>query len=166
MLEPKPLTHEGIDKALQKAERYRLLNEPREAESICLDVLTIDPDNQRALVALLLSITDQFGHEFGGKIDAARQILPKLDGEYQRVYYSGIICERRGKMFLRVGAPGNGPIVYDWLTQAMEWYEKAESMRPAGDDTAILRWNACARIINKYPDIRPASEESSPMELE
>ena len=35
--------------ALEKALRYRLLNEPVEAESICRDVLEVDPDNQAAL---------------------------------------------------------------------------------------------------------------------
>lgn len=29
----------------------------------------------------------------------------------------------------------------------MDHYEKAESIRPAGNDDALLRWNACARII-------------------
>ena len=50
MFELKPLSHEGIPAALEKAMRYRLLNEPGEAESICHDVLRIDPDNQQALV--------------------------------------------------------------------------------------------------------------------
>ena len=56
----KPITHEGIPSALQKAERYRLLNDSAAAESICLDVLDVDPGNQEALVSLLLAITDQF----------------------------------------------------------------------------------------------------------
>ena len=58
----KPISAAGIGEALEKAERYRLLNEPSLAESICLDVLRIDPENQHALVMLLLALTDQFGH--------------------------------------------------------------------------------------------------------
>lgn len=46
MFELKPLSEGAIPKALKKAERYRLLNEPRQAESICQDVLSIDPDNE------------------------------------------------------------------------------------------------------------------------
>ena len=52
MFEPKPLTREGIPRALERAERYRLLNEPVEAESICLDVLGAEPNSQPALVTL------------------------------------------------------------------------------------------------------------------
>ena len=58
--EPKPISRESVPAALQKAERYRIINDPSSAESICLDVLTVDPENQQALVTLLLAITDQF----------------------------------------------------------------------------------------------------------
>jgi hypothetical protein len=56
----KPISREGVPAALRKAERYRLINDPSSAESICRDVLTVDPGNQQALVTLLLAITDQF----------------------------------------------------------------------------------------------------------
>ena len=46
MFEFKRITPEAVPAALSKAERYRLLNEPREAESICRDVLLVDPENQ------------------------------------------------------------------------------------------------------------------------
>ena len=61
MFELKSISTQAIARAIVKAERYRLLNEPQEAESICRDILTVDPENQEALVMLLLSITDQFG---------------------------------------------------------------------------------------------------------
>ena len=54
-------TRDCLPAALQKAERYRLINDPTSAESICLDVLTVDPENRQALMTLLLAITDQFG---------------------------------------------------------------------------------------------------------
>jgi hypothetical protein len=44
----KPLSVDAIPSALVNAERYRFLNEPGEAESICLDVLAVDPANQAA----------------------------------------------------------------------------------------------------------------------
>lgn len=56
----KPVTAAGIPAALQKAERYRLLNDSTAAGSICLDILHVEPANQQALVTLLLSLTDQF----------------------------------------------------------------------------------------------------------
>jgi hypothetical protein len=56
----KPLSAAAVPRALVKADRYRLLSEPGEAESICLDALGVDPDNQEALEMLLLALTDQF----------------------------------------------------------------------------------------------------------
>jgi hypothetical protein len=50
MYELKPLSREAIPAALEKAYRYRLLNEPLEAESICRDILEADPENQEATV--------------------------------------------------------------------------------------------------------------------
>ena len=58
MSELKTLSTEAVPAALEKAEHYRLLNEPEEAESICQDVLAADPANQRALIVLLLARTD------------------------------------------------------------------------------------------------------------
>src|SRR5262245_54777237 len=60
MFDLKALSSEAVPRALAKAERYRLLNEPGEAESICLDALVADPDNQEAIAILLLALTDQF----------------------------------------------------------------------------------------------------------
>ena len=61
MFQLKPIAKTSIPRALEKAERYRLLNEPRQAESICLDILAVDSSNQAALIILLLALTDQFG---------------------------------------------------------------------------------------------------------
>ncbi|HEY7685110.1 MAG TPA: hypothetical protein VH833_03275, partial [Gemmatimonadales bacterium] len=82
----KRITRDGIPRALEKAERYRLLNEPGDAESICLDILEVEPDNQRALVALLLARTDQFPSAHGPHIASAREVLPRLVSDYERAY--------------------------------------------------------------------------------
>src|SRR5437879_10049684 len=85
MFELKPLSKEAIPKALEKADRYRLLNEPAEAESICLDILTADPDNQTALVTLILALTDQFDRvDFNIGHAQFNELLPRLRDEYQR----------------------------------------------------------------------------------
>ena len=57
MFELKPISTAAIPRAVAKAERYRLLNEPQEAESICRDVLRVDEDNQEVLTMLLLALT-------------------------------------------------------------------------------------------------------------
>jgi hypothetical protein len=125
MFQPKPITKEGIPTALQKAERYRVINDPSSAESICLDVLAVSPDNQQALVTLLLAITDQFGPAPTEGVRRAREVLPRLHDEYRRAYYAGIICERCAKAQLRSGAPRSGEMAFHWFNEAMSWYEKA-----------------------------------------
>jgi tetratricopeptide (TPR) repeat protein len=153
----KPLTREGLQAALRKVERYRLLNEPFEAESICQDVLEIDPDNQEALVLLILARTDQFVSYAGASVASARELLPRLSGEYERAYYGGIICERHGSSILERAASGH--VAYGLFRQAMQLYEAAEAIRPPGNDDAILRWNTCARLIMRHPHVRPDDRE-------
>jgi len=157
MFELKLISAESIPAALSKAERYRLLNEPREAESICEDVLRIDSQNRDAIVTMLLALTDQFGHDWDVDIGDARELLPRLHDGYEQAYYAGVICERWGKAQLARGVPGYA--AYDWFRQAMGWYEKAESLSPEGNDDAVLRWNACARTIMRRERIEPAPAE-------
>jgi hypothetical protein len=162
MFELKRITRDGVSAALHKAERYRLLNEPVAAESICRDVLACDPENQQALIMLVLSLSDQFatGSEMTRGVRAARDLLAQVKDEYKRAYYSGIICERRAEAQLRLGAPGAEEIAYDWFREAMEWYEQAERLRSPGNDEAILRWNTCARTLNRSDHVRPAATEA------
>jgi hypothetical protein len=155
----KHISRSSIPGALAKAERYRIINDPSSAESICLDVLDVDPKNQEALVTLLLAITDQLVERLGEGAKQAQELLPRLDDEYKRRYYAGIICERCAKAHLRRGTMGSGELAYHWFREAMEWYEKAEANRPAGNDEAILRWNTCARILARNEHIRPRLEE-------
>src|SRR6266487_2208243 len=95
MFQLKLISSEGIPGALKKAERYRVLNEPGMAESICLDILEADPQNTAATVMLLLAITDQFNTS-AGDVNRARQLLSRLKTEYEINYYAGIISEREG----------------------------------------------------------------------
>lgn len=163
-MELKPLAPDALGKALERAERYRLLNEPEGAESICLDVLRVEPRNQAALVSLLLALTDQFGA--GGTTERAREILPALEDDYERAYYAGLICERRAKALLHRGGPGSSSMAYQEFREAMTWYGKAEALRPPGNDDAVLRWNTCVRLLARHPHLRPASEERSELPLE
>src|ERR1700680_231703 len=147
MFDLKQLSAEAIPAALEKALRYRLLNEPAEAESICHDVLHIDPENQEALVALLLALPDRLGEED------------------ERAYYAGIICERRAKARLHQGHPGSGHDAYELLHEAMSWYERAETLRPPRNDDALLHWNTCARLIMGN-QLTPRSDEKVELPLE
>ncbi len=166
MFELKTLSPEAVPRALAKAERYRLLNEPGEAVSICLDALEIDPTNQEAIATMLLAITEQFDAD-PTRVNEAWKTVSQLTDEYERTYYSGIVYERRAKAFLRHGRPRGGPRAYEWLREAMICYEKAEGLRPPNNDDALLRWNACARLIMSDHHLVPMSEEpGEPLLLE
>jgi len=154
----KPISAAGVSEALERTERYRLLSEPSLAESICLDVLDVEPENQRALVTLLLALTDQFGH--AAAAGKARELLPRFKGDYEQRYYAGIIWERSAHAQLRKGAPNASFSAYEGFLQAMDCYERAIPLRPAGNDDAILRWNTCARVLMRNPNLRPRPDEA------
>lgn len=157
MFELKPLSSEAIPSALEKANRYRLLNEPGAAESIYLDILAVEPGNQEALKNIVLAMSDRFGKDYSIGDTHINEYVAKLTDEYQRAYYTGIVYERRAKATLNKG----GLQTYELFIQAMEWFERAEAMKPAGIDDAILRWNGCARIINRnklQPHVMSASD--------
>ena len=165
MFELKRLSEEAIPAALEKALRYRLLNEPAEAESICQDILCIDPENQQALVVLLLALTDRFGKGYALAVTQAQEVLSRLRDPYERAYYAGIICERRAKAQLNQSHPGSSHDAYEFLREAMNWYEKAEMLHPPKNDDALLHWNTCARIIMGN-QLTPRTEERFELPLE
>ena len=151
--ELKSISVQSIPEALAKVERYRLLNEPALAESICLDILAIVPNHQQALISLLLARTDQF--HLNVPASAAQEVLAKIEGDYEQAYYAGLIWERKAHSHLRQGGLSSNANTYHSLREAMQHYERAETLRPAGNDDAILRWNACARVLMRHPEIRP-----------
>lgn len=147
MFELKSLHTEAVSAALEKAKHYRLLNEPGAAESICLDVLATDPENQEAIVLLVLAMSDRFAKGYAVGDSGIQDYLARIADEYRRAYYTGIVYERRAKAVLKQETYGADSAAFELFRQAMNWFEKAEAIRPAGNDDAILRWNGCARII-------------------
>jgi hypothetical protein len=156
--ELKRISSDGIPHALERAERYRLLNDPAQAESICRDVLAADADNQEALRAIILSLTDQFGESGSGtSAREAQTYVLQLKDEYERAYYTGIVHERETRSYIaRKNVVRSA--AYDGFRHAMEWYERAETLRPPGNVDAILRWNSCVRAIERER-LEPESRE-------
>jgi hypothetical protein len=149
MFELRPLSPAAIAGSLSKAERYRLLNEPGQAESICLDVLAIDADHQEALMTLILAITDQFRDAgTGAHVGRAEQLLPRLKDPYTQAYFGAIINERRARA---AEDAGRASMAYEWLLAALHGFDRAIAIRPAGNDDAVLRWNACVRALDRLP---------------
>ncbi|MGH9773630.1 MAG: hypothetical protein ACRD50_01640 [Candidatus Acidiferrales bacterium] len=141
----KSISKPGIAEAITKVELYRSLNEPEEAESICRDILAIELQHQLALRLLGLAITDQFS---GGASDRYREvegIFQKLSDPYERLYYTGILFERRAKAQLRAGQPPHTLLPH--FERALQCFGEAERTRPAGNDDSILRWNRCVRLL-------------------
>ncbi len=162
----KPITREGVAPALAKAHRYRLLNDSVAAESICLDVLGVEPENEEALVMHVLAITDQFAAGHAEDRARAGVAVAQLRDAYKNAYYNGVICERWAKAVLQRTVPRGAEIVYDWIDKAMTWYAEAENLRAPGNDEAILRWNTCARILSRHAHLRPREIEAWEPSLE
>jgi len=149
----KPLSREAIPGALAKAERYRLLNEPWQAESICRDILAVDSRNRQAQVMLILALTDQFSQGIG--MHEVIGVINDLADEYDRLYYTGIVHERRAYALFRQTDFRSGETVHMLIEHAMQWYEQAQAVRPQGNDDSLLRWNACARFLMRFPQLQP-----------
>jgi hypothetical protein len=154
----KPISPDSVDGALAKAERYRLLNEPNEAVSICRDILEVAPANREARISLILALTDEFAQDDRAFASAVAEAAG-LESPYDRAYYSGIAWERRAKAFHEAGRLGSSGHVYDWIVKALGLFEEAERLRPSGNDDPILRWNACVRFLERHKSVGPKMEE-------
>jgi hypothetical protein len=160
------ISREAIPGAIEKAERYRLLNEPLLAESICLDVLDIQPDNQQAIVTLILALSDQFTSAKSVDLKKARALLPQLQSKYDQAYFAGLIAERRATALLDQGSGRAGFVAYDLFREAMDRYDQAGPLAPDGVDDAILRRNTCVRLIHKHEHVRPTPQDQTELMLE
>ena len=141
----KPISKAGIGEAISKAGVYRYLNEPGEAESICRDILAIEPDDQAALRLLGLAITDQFTGETSDRYSESESVFRGLTSEYERIYHLGILRERKAKAQLRAGRLPH--TVLPIFEEAMNYFAEAEKISPPSNDDAILRWNRCVRLL-------------------
>jgi hypothetical protein len=162
MFELKPLSPAAIPAALAKAERYRLLNEPEQSQSICEDVLRTDPHNERALVTLILALTDEFPRGKAAAAAKATELVHQLATEYDRLYYAGLVAERRARALLEHPGPG-AKAAAEWLQEAMHAFERADAISLAENDEARLRWNACARVFNAKPELMRHEERPHPV---
>ena len=144
----KSISPQGLDAALSKVELYRFLNEPEESESICQDVLAAQPGHQMALRLLGLTITDQFTGSPADRYSDVESAFQQLTDRYEKLYYTGLMHERRAKAQLHAGRPPH--TIFVLLEEAMRCYEEAERIRPSGNDEAILRWNRCVRLIQSH----------------
>lgn len=161
MSELKPLSTNAIDHAIEKAQRYRLLNQPLQAESICLDVLHTQPDNEQALIELTLALSDQLADGDPGSLDQARQVVQKMNTEYHQAYYSALLSERQALVLLKQRGKRSSLVAFEFFNDALAQYEVAMHHKPDGEDESILRWNFCKRMINKHQlnDIDPEELE-------
>ena len=164
MLQLKCITKTAIPDALEKALRYRLLNEPLETESICRDVLAVDPQNHAALVTLLLALTDQFPTEFTRALEESKKVLGQLSGDYDRAYYEGIIHERWANAQLSRNMPQ--AFALGWYREAMRCYEQAEKLSTPDAPDAVLRWNTCVRFLQQHQQVESQPDEVRDIENE
>jgi len=153
----KTISTSGVAEALSKAALYRSLNEPEEAESICHDILAIEPGNQMAQRTLGLAITDQFTGETSDRYAEGETLFDHLTDPYERNYYLGLLYERRAKAQMSAGRPAE--VLVALFTDAMRYFEEAERIHPPNNDDAVLRWNRCVRLLNKLPEVETRESE-------
>jgi len=153
----KKIHKDAIPAALEKALHWRLLNQPHEMESICRDILEIEPDNQPAIRLLGLALTDRFDGSKHDPFVEAERVFQSLTDPYERLYRLGYLYERRAKAEL--GAKVEPYKVTALLRKAFDCYEKAEKIHPPGNDEAILRWNYCVRLAKSRPDLEWAMRD-------
>ena len=154
------ISAEAIPAALDKAKQYRSLLEPEQAESICLDILEAQPGHHDAQIILILALTDQFSHS-GQALDIKRvlDLIEDLGDDYERLYYKGLVNERRARAMLNESMSRS--FAYDYFCKAMQLYDQAEKIRPTHNPDALLRWNACLRTVQRerlHP--RPDQDET------
>ena len=162
----KEISIEGVSAALERAQTYRYLNDPEQAESICLDIIHLQPDNQDANRLLLLAETDQFGGTNHEALNNAKEALSKLTDPYQQAYYGGLISERYARWMLRGRGQRSHFVAHEAVQDALAQYERALELKPEGNDEVILRWNTCQRMIKRYRLIPPDDDERQDMGLE
>lgn len=147
MIEPLKISENSIPRAIERIRHYRLLNEPGQAESICRDILAVQPDHQEALINLLLTLTDQFTARGDGALEAARAELGRIEGDFEQAYYRGMIHERWARALHR-RHPDNPAAAIAEIHEAMDSYQQAIELATRHDPDPTLRWNACARFFN------------------
>ena len=161
----KHISTAGIPEAIAKAELYRTLNEPEEAESICHDILAVDPKHQLALRILGLALTDQFTGGASDRVREIEEIFHRLGDPYERLYYAGILYERRAKAQFNAGQPPH--VLLPLFEQALHTFAEAEKISPPGNDDAILRWNRCVRLLQNRTYVWDVWEqERTPLHIE
>ncbi len=156
MPQPFPISKELVGRALKRAEHYRLLNEPAQAESICRDIVAVDPEHEKAWVCLLLSLTDQFPVDMSDALAQAKLALAQIKDVYLQAYYQGMLHERWGRANWQHGRGSQA--VSSWIRQAMQSYQQAMEMAPADDPDPTLRWNTCARMLDKIAKAAPVAK--------
>lgn len=161
----KRISKTSVPSALKKAERYRLINEPSEAASICHDILDVDPNNSDAKVMLILSLSGQLTERISA-FGEAKDVVKTLETGYERNYYMGLLCERRARAHFRHGSIGCEHVAYDWFHVALEFFDKAAKDRPKGNDDSYFRWNAVIRTLEEHPSLQPHQENSEAQLLE
>lgn len=161
--ELKSLNGHDLDQAQRKAEKYRDLNQPDETDSICRDILAVNPQHQAALRSLGLSLTDRYDGDGMQLHREALAVFGKLESAYERTYYAGIAWERYGKSQL---AQGIGPGAHHAFHRALHLFEEAEDLTEKENPDPILRWNRVVRELTTHPLLRFEEERSPESEMD
>ena len=147
-MELKTLGADQVSSALAAAEQCRAGGEAETAESICTDILEVDPGNARAIELLLWSRVDLLGEGRYGGVERAQEALALVQSDFERHYLEGVICEQQARFLIGKRGRHSSRVAYDWFRHAMDAFEEAARIAPDRPE-ASLRWNACLRSIER-----------------
>ena len=153
--ELKRLKDKNLGTAIALAKHYRDLNQPDEAESICRDVLEIEPANVDALRTLGLAMTDRFASQWMSLFEDACAAFKQLPTEYERAYYVGIAWERYAKAQAEAGRAHNAIHAFE---EAIGFFEEASNHAAKDDPAPILHFNRCVRALTSSPELTAAAQ--------
>lgn len=158
-LELKPLRARNLAAAVNLAKHYRDLNQPEEAESICRDILAVEPENEDALRILGLALTDRFPAAWMTLFDEACACFGRLRSPYEQAYYTAIAWERFAKAQVEAGRAHNAVHAFE---EAITRFEAADKLGSPDDPAPILHYNRCVRALLDNPSLREAVSEPHP----
>ena len=118
----------------------------------------MEPDHNEALIVLILAMSDNLDDGYRISDKRIEDLLEKLESDYERAYYTGLVAERRGLAKIRSQNPGSSYVAYECLTTAQRHFEEAIKLSHSTGGEATLRWNTCARLIERN-NLAPRPDE-------
>ena len=154
----KNLESADLDAALAAAQASWAELRAEETESICLDILELDPNHRSTLDLLLRCRIELLKKGLPQSVARAQELIPQLDSDFDQAFYSGMIREAQARYLLEKRGRATSGVAYSWFRHAMDDFAAASNL-DAGRVEPKLHWNACLRTLENNPQCVPPPED-------